>query len=82
MSRNFHSIVSASIARIGVTAGVALVITGAPMLSGNAFAAEQDTPAAHSAATVGERISEAVTGLVSELEGSILPLPSRVNGWQ
>nr|WP_145487437.1 MULTISPECIES: hypothetical protein [Streptomyces] len=82
MSRDFHSFVSISIARIGVTAGVALVIAGAPVLFGNAFAAEQDLPIAHSTTSVGERISETVTGLVAEMGEGILPLASRVNGWQ
>ncbi|MGW1745063.1 hypothetical protein ACWCRD_05480 [Streptomyces sp. NPDC002092] len=77
MSRKSHSIVSLSIARIGFTAGAALVLAGVPVLAQTAVAAEAHGTVAHPTATDGERLPPA-----ADIVESILGLASRVNGWQ
>ncbi|MEU9924761.1 hypothetical protein AB0H51_26315 [Streptomyces griseoluteus] len=82
MRRNFHSAIWAAITRIGIMAGAALVITGSPFLSGNVFAAEPDAAVHHSMTTAHDRVPEAADRLASDIEERILPLITRVNGWQ
>ncbi|MEV8453919.1 hypothetical protein AB0467_17580 [Streptomyces sp. NPDC052095] len=82
MSRKFRSTACRSIARAAVATGAVLVISGAPILTGNAFAEEGAETSTHSATGIAEQITESISDLLSGVRAQIPSQPGPINGWQ